>query len=156
MSYQVKYPTEIGDGLVVIQEAPGILRGAFDGAEGGFDERIVIGGAGASKQLGHAVIFTQPLDGLGFHLAAAVVDEFGPLVLGQVQDVLIRQAALQQAAGFLGGLLPTDAPLDGFAGPFIQQQVEVEILPFLERHQVADVPAPALVGPGQIFADRRF
>lgn len=27
---------------------------------------------------------------------------------------------------------------------------------FLERQQVADVPAPALVGPGQRLADRRF
>ena len=29
-----KVPGEIDDGLSVIQEAPGILRGAFDGAEG--------------------------------------------------------------------------------------------------------------------------
>jgi len=36
-----KVSFEIGDRLVVIQESPGILRGAFDGAEGGFDERIV-------------------------------------------------------------------------------------------------------------------
>jgi hypothetical protein len=149
-----KVSFEIGDGLVVIQESPGIRRGAFDGAEGGFDERIVIGGAGAGKQLGQAVIFTQPLDRLGFHLAAAIIDDFGPLVLGQVQDVLIGQTALQQEPGFLGGLLPVDAPLDGFAGPFIQQQVEVEIHPFLEGHQVADVPTPPLVGPGQFFADR--
>jgi hypothetical protein len=35
-----KVSFEIGDRLVVIQESPGILRGAFDGAEGGFDERI--------------------------------------------------------------------------------------------------------------------
>ena len=87
-----KVSFEIGARLVVIQKSPGILRGAFDGAEGGFDERIVIGGAGASKQLRHTVIFTQPLDRFGFHLAAAIIDDFGPLVLGQVQDVLIRQA----------------------------------------------------------------
>ena len=151
-----KVATEVFSGLSVIQKLPGILRGAFDGAEGRFDERIVIGGAGAGKQLGHAVIFTQPLDGLGFHLAATIIDDFGPLLLGQVQDVLICQAALQQAAGFLGGLVPGDAPLDDFAGPFIQQQVEEEILPPLAGHQVADVPAPPLIGPGQIFADRRL
>ena len=151
-----KVSFKIGDGLVVIQESPGILRGAFDGAEGRFDERIVIGGAGASKQLGHAELFTQALDGLGFHLTAAIIDDFGPLILVQIQDVLIRQAALQQAAGFPGGLLPGDAPLDDFAGPFIQQQVEEEIFSLLERRQIADVPAPPLVGPGQIFADRRL
>ena len=151
-----KVATEVFLGLVVIQKLPGILRGAFDGAEGRFDERIVIGGAWASKQLRHAVILAEALDGLGFHLAAAVIDDFGPLILGQVQDVLIRQAALEQESGFPGGLVPGDAPLDDFAGPFIQQQVEEEILPLLERRQIADVPAPPLVGPGQRFADRRL
>jgi hypothetical protein len=34
----------------------------------------------AGKQLGHAVIFTEPLDGLGFHLAATIIDDFGPLL----------------------------------------------------------------------------
>jgi len=92
---------------------------------------VVIGGAGAGKQVRHTVIFTQPLDRFGFHLAAAIIDDFGPLVFGQVQDVLIRQATLQQ-------------------------QVEVEILPLLTGHQIADVPAPPLVGPGQRFADRRL
>ena len=48
-----KVSFEIGDGPVVIQESPGILRGALDGAEGGFAKRIVIGGAGAGKPLGH-------------------------------------------------------------------------------------------------------
>src|SRR5664279_633432 len=95
-----KVATEVGVGLRVIEETSGILGGAFDGAEGRFDERIVIGGAWASKQLGHAVVFTQALDGLGFHLAAAIIDDFGPLILGQVQDVLLQQAALQQSAGF--------------------------------------------------------
>ena len=64
------------------------------------------------------------------------------------------RTAFQQAAGFLGGLLPVYAPLNDFAGPFIQQQVEEQILPLLEGRQVADVPAPALIGPGQVFADR--
>ena len=50
---------------------------------------LSLGGAGASKQLGHTVIFTQPLDRFGFHLATAIIDDFGPLVLGQIQDVLI-------------------------------------------------------------------
>src|SRR5450759_4604464 len=122
-----KVAIEIDDGLVVIQESTGILRGSFYGAEGRFDVRIVIGSSGASKQLGHAVILTQSLDGLGFHLAAAVVDEFGPLVLRQVQDVLGQQASLQQEPRLLGRLVPTDAPLDGFAGPLIQQPVEVKI-----------------------------
>ena len=107
-----KVPIEIGEGLAVIQESTGILRGSFHSAEGGLDVRIVIGSSGASKQLRHAVILTQPLDRLGFHLAAAVVDQFGPLVLGQVQDVLFDQASLQQQPGFLGRLVPTDAPLD--------------------------------------------
>ena len=101
-----KVPIEIGDGLAVVQEATGILRGAFYGAEGRLDERIVIGSSGAGKQLGQAVIFTQSLDRLGFHLAAAVVDEFGPLVLRQVQDVLRHQAAFQQEPGLRGRLLP--------------------------------------------------
>jgi len=40
----------------------------------------------------------------------------------------------------------------GLAGPLIQQQVE--IFPFLAGQQIADVPAPPLVGLGQLFADR--
>ena len=151
-----KVATEVFLGPGIIQKLPGILRGAFDGAEGRFDERIVIGSAWASKQLGHAMIFTQALDGFGFHLPAAIIDDFGPLILGQIQDILIPQATLQQVAGFLGGLVPSDPPLDGFAGPFIQQQVEEEIFSLLERRQVADVPAPALVWPSQIFANRRL
>ena len=79
-----KGPTEIGDGLGVIQKSAGIFRGSFDGAEGRFDERIVIGGSGAGKQLGHAMFFTQPLDRLGFHLAATIIDDFGPLVHWQI------------------------------------------------------------------------
>jgi len=47
-----KVSFEVGDRLVVLQESPGILRGAFDGAEGGFDERIVIGGAGRANSCG--------------------------------------------------------------------------------------------------------
>ena len=60
-----KVSFEVGDRLVVVQKAPGILRGAFDGAQGGFDERIVIGGAGARKQLGPAVISVKITDADG-------------------------------------------------------------------------------------------
>jgi hypothetical protein len=94
------------------------------------------------------VIFTQPLDRLGFHLATAVIDEFGPLVLRQVQDVLIYQASFQQEPGLLGGLLPTDAPLDGFAGPFIQQQVErddLSSLNFLLINSGIAIPKPSII-----------
>ena len=93
-----KVPIKIGDGLAVIQESTGILRGSFHGAEGGLDERIVIGSSGASKQLRHVVILTQSLNRLGFHLAAAVVDDLGALVLRQVQDVLGQQASLPAGA----------------------------------------------------------
>ncbi len=57
-----KVPTQIGDVLVVIQETAGILWGSFYRAKGRPDKRIVVGGSGASKQPGHAVIFTQPLE----------------------------------------------------------------------------------------------
>ena len=124
-----KVSTEVVDGLTVIQEPTRILGSSFDGAEGRLDERVVVGGSGASKELRHAVVFTHPLDGLGLHLAAPVVDEFGPLVLRQVQDVLIDQAPLQQKPRLLGRLLPADAPLDDLAGVFIQQQVEVRDTP---------------------------
>ena len=42
-----KVATEVFVGLGIIQKTSGIGRGAFDGAEGRFDERIVIGGARA-------------------------------------------------------------------------------------------------------------
>ena len=47
-----KVPFEIGNGLAVVQEAAGIFRGAFDGAEGGLDERIVIGVRGRANNWG--------------------------------------------------------------------------------------------------------
>jgi hypothetical protein len=97
-----KVPFEIGDRLVVVEEAAGILRSSFYGAEGCFDVGIVIGGSGASKQLRHGVVFTEPLDGLGFHLAATVADELGPLVLRQVQDALGHQASFGRALLFYG------------------------------------------------------
>jgi hypothetical protein len=151
-----KVPAEIGAGGGVIEESAGILRCPFDRAEGRLDERIVVGCSGAGKELGHAMILTEPLNRFGFHLAAPIVNELGPLVLGQVQDILFLQTSLQQEPGLPGRLLPADAPLDGFAGPFVQQQVEVKVDPFLVGHQVADIPTPALVGAGQILADRSF
>jgi hypothetical protein len=49
----------------------------------------------------HGLIFAQPLDRLGFHLAPAVVDDHGPLVLVEVQDVLFHKTAFEQERGFL-------------------------------------------------------
>ena len=63
--------------------------------------------SGAGKQLGQAVILTQSLDGLGFHLVATVIDEFGPLFLRELQDVLIHKPSFQQSHGLLGGLVPS-------------------------------------------------
>ena len=111
-----KVAFEIDDGLTIVQESTGIFRGSFYGAECGLNERIVIGSSGASKQLGHVMILTQFLNRFGFHLAPAVVDEFGSLVLRQVENVLFNEAAFEQESRLLGCLLPTDAPLDGFAG----------------------------------------
>jgi hypothetical protein len=139
-------PVEVGHGLAVIQEPPRIFRGPLGGAEGRFDERIVIGRPRSGEQLRHAVVFTEPLDRLGLHLTAAVVDDFRPLVFRQIEDVLIGQSTLKKPSGFLGGLRPSDSPLDGLAGPLVQQQLQVEVQPLLVGHQVADVPAPALVG----------
>src|SRR5258708_39967213 len=91
-----KVPSEIGDGLSIVQEAIGVFWSSFYRAESRLDKRIVVGGSRARKQLRHAVMFAQLLDWLGLHLAAAVIDEFGALILRQVQDVLLNQAAFQQ------------------------------------------------------------
>jgi hypothetical protein len=48
------------------------------------------------------VILTQSLDWLGLHLAAAVVEDVGPLVLRQVQDVLFYQTSFQQEPRLFG------------------------------------------------------
>ena len=100
-----KVSIEVGGGLGVIQELAGIFGSPFYGAEGELDEGVVVGGSRAGEHLGHGVILAEPLDGLGFHLAAAVVDEFGALALGQVEDVLVDEAAFEQEPGLLGGLL---------------------------------------------------
>ncbi len=97
-------PGEVGHGLAVIQEPPQIFRGPLGGAEGRFDKRIVVGRPRSGEQLRHAVVFAEPLDRLGLHLTAAVVDDFRPLVFRQIEDVLIGQSTLQKPSGFLGGL----------------------------------------------------
>ncbi len=145
---------EVSRSLAIIQEPPRVFRSALDGAEGRFDEWIVVGRPRPREQLRHAVVFAEPLDRLGLHLTATVVDDFWPLILGQVEDVLIDQSAFEQQLGFLGGLRPGDAPMDGLAGPLVEQQVQEEVLTLLVGHQVTDVPAPALVGAGEFLADR--
>ena len=152
----VEVPGEVGHGLAVIQEPPRVFRGALGGAEGRLDEGVVVGCPRTGEQLRHPVVFTEPLDRLGLHLTAAVVDDLRPLVFGQVEDVLVGQTTLEQPSGFLGGLCPGDAPLDGLPGPLVQEQVEVKVLPLLVGHQIADVPAPALVGSGEFLPDGRL
>jgi len=39
----VEVPGEVGHGLAVIQEPPRVFRGALGGAEGRFDEGVVVG-----------------------------------------------------------------------------------------------------------------
>src|SRR5258708_36193513 len=105
-----KVPSEIGDGLSIVQEAIGVFWSSFYRAESRLDKRIVFGGSRARKQLRDAVMFAQLLDWLGLHLEAAVIDEFGALLLRQVPDSLLNQAAFRHEASVLGCLLPTDAP----------------------------------------------
>jgi len=47
-----KVATEVFVGLGIIEKASRIRRGAFDGAEGRFDERIVIGVRGRANNWG--------------------------------------------------------------------------------------------------------
>ena len=74
----VEVPREVGHGLAVIQEPSWVLRCALGGSEGRFDEGVVVGCPRAGEQLRHAVVFTEPLDRLGLHLTAAVVDDIWP------------------------------------------------------------------------------
>jgi hypothetical protein len=56
----IEVPGEIGVGLVVIEEAPGIFWRPFHRAERRLNEGIIVGSPWAGKQLGHTVIFAQP------------------------------------------------------------------------------------------------
>ena len=60
-------------------------------------------GARPGEQLRHAVYIAEPLDRLGLHLTVAVIDDFRPLVFGQLEDALIGQSNLQKPSGFLCG-----------------------------------------------------
>ena len=104
----VKVSFEVGH----VQELAGIFRGAFGRGKRGFDEGIVVGSSRAGEQLRHVVILAELADRLGFHLAAAVVDQLGPLVFGQVQDVLPFQTAFEEQPGLGGGLRPFDPPVN--------------------------------------------
>jgi len=57
-----KVSGEVGHGLAIIQELTRVFRSALDGAEGRFDERIVVGRPRSGEQLRHTVVFTEPLD----------------------------------------------------------------------------------------------
>src|ERR1700683_2818600 len=116
----VKVLVEVGVGLAIVQKLAGIFRSSLGGREGGLDERIVVGRPGARKQLRHVVILAELADRLGFHLAAAVVEQLGPLVFREVQDVFPLQTAFEKQAGLRGGLRPTDPPKEGLAGKLIE------------------------------------
>jgi hypothetical protein len=63
---------------------------------------LSLGGAGASKQLRHTVIFTQPLDRFGFHLAVAIIDDFGALMRCRIA----RISSIALSAAFMFRCLP--------------------------------------------------
>jgi hypothetical protein len=67
------------------------------------------------------VILKHPFDRFRFHLTASIIDDLRTLVLRQIEDVLSDKTTLQEASGFLGSLMPTDKPMDGFARIFIQE-----------------------------------
>ena len=148
----VKVSCEVGGGFAVVQEVARIFRGAFNGGEGGFDEGIVVGGSGPGEELGHVAILAELADRFGFHLAAAVVEQFGALVFRQVEAIFLFQSAFEEQAGLGGGPGPADLPMDRLAGKLIEQQIEEKADAFLPRQQVADVPTPTLIGTGQLLA----
>ena len=86
---------------------------------------LSLGGPWSGEQLGHVVIFKHSFDGLGFHLAAPVVDHHRTLILGQIEDILTDERLFYETLGLLGGLMPTDQPGKGLPRVFIQEQIEV-------------------------------
>jgi hypothetical protein len=81
---------KIFDVFFDIQKAAGIFGGPPYSAEGRFDKRIVVWRPWPCKKLRHAVFLTQPLDRLGFHVAAPSVDELGAGTLRQIQNIFLR------------------------------------------------------------------
>jgi len=132
----VKVSFEVGHGLAIVQKLAGIFRGALDGGKGRLDDRIVVGGSRVGEQLRHVVILAELADRRGFHLATAVIEQFGPLVFRQVQDVSPLQTAFEEQPGLRNGLRPTNPPMQRLAGILIGQQVEVKIHSLFQRQQV--------------------
>ena len=60
----------------------------------------------------------------------------------------------QQLFSLFSPLVPADQPVEGLAGELIEQQVQIQEQPALIGGQVADIPAPALVGAADLFAHR--
>lgn len=115
---------------------------------------LSVGRARAGEQVRHKVIIAELADRFGFHLPAAAVDQFGPPVFPQVENVFLFQPVLEQQASLCGGLVPGHPPSEDFAGKLIEEQVEVNIGPFLPRRQIGYIPTPALIRSAQRFAHR--
>ena len=56
------------------------------------------------------MILKHPFDGLGFHLAASVIDNLRTLILRQVEDILIYKTLFEEISGFKSRLVPADKP----------------------------------------------
>ena len=150
-----KESIKVSCGVLTVQKSCWVLGRSFDRSECRFHKRVVIGGSRSGKQLGHLMEFKHILNRLCLHLTAPIVDNFRSLIFRQIQNVLGKQAALKKLLGLLCCLIPTDKPVDDFAGIFIQQQVQIEEKTFFISQKVADIPAPSLVGTAQLFSNRR-
>ena len=85
----VKISFEVSARHSVVQKLAWVFRGALGGRERGLNEGIVVGRSRPSEQLGHMVILTELANRFGFHLPAAVVDQFGSPVFRQVEDIFL-------------------------------------------------------------------
>ena len=140
--------TKVFLSVCLVDKSTGVFRHTLNRAKDCLNVRIIIGGSRTGKYLGHLVILEHLLDDLGLHLTAPVVDHFRTLIFGEIEDVFVDQAAFNQALGFICGEVPADKPADLLAGVFVDQQVEIKEYPLGKGSQIADIPAPALIGAG--------
>ena len=118
----------------------------LDGAEKRFDKGVVVGSARTGQSLGDTEVGKHLHDGLGGHLDAAVVDCHGPEGRRGVKNALGKDGIVDEQPRLGGGEGLHDAPGQHLARPFVKHDVE-EPEPAADiGRDVADVPAPALVG----------
>src|SRR5258706_4824669 len=140
-------PTEEGSGViepfvVAAVEAIGKSRSVLERLEVALDEGVVVGRVRSAERFLDAEVREHLRNRLADHRWSAIgVDREFAFV-----DRVLAAGLADQLARELGALAARQHPADGVATEDVEDDVEMEVVPFLGTEELGDVPRPDLVG----------